>query len=610
MKKSFLLIGCLFFAGSLLFQLAAQNNYEVRKINFHGNKTLDKEFLLDQMALKEVSFLQKLLTSEERFLYNQELIKLDLERLVRIYQSEGFLNAETKLNSLKVNKDKQSVRLNFEVEEGNPILVDSVTILYGDLANTVNTDSVSARIFRKLNLTKGKRFRDEAISSDVLFIEDVFRNLGYAYAKVKYDLDLDVDRHSTQITYTIIPGPLCRIGETMIIGNKHVSSNFINKQLEYSEGETYDKSLLAKTREDLYNLQLFRVVSVLPDKDSESLKNPIPVRLYVEEAPRFDTRFGVGYGTEDKFRTFIDLNYRGFWGGARRLNLYVKHSALEPYNISLKWIQPQFFSKKSSLAFNPFINRISEPGYDTRTYGMNIPLAYRFNDHLNSKLIYYLENVEQTVEEGDIEFQDYVEDKFPYNKSGILFSTVFDDAKPRFSPIEGVNVSVGFKVNGHLFGGDFNYTRLWADLRTYQKAGKWVIAVRTMAGGINSSDDSQFIPVEDRFYSGGSNSVRGWSRSQLGPKRESGTPLGGKSILEGNLELRYPLFWRVSGVAFMDTGNVWTESYSYHINNLGYASGGGLRVDTPIGPIRFDVGFPLWNEKKSAQFFISVGQAF
>jgi len=165
-------------------------------------------------------------------------------------------------------------------------------------------------------------------------------------------------------------------------------------------------------------------------------------------------------------------------------------------------------------------------------------------------------------------------------------------------------------MNGYFFGGDYSYIRLWSDFRTYQKAGDLVMAFRLMAGGIHSSDESNFIPVEDRFYSGGSNSIRGWSRSQLGPKRESGSPLGGKSIFESNIELRYPLFWRLGGVAFFEAGNVWEEEFKYKLNDLGYAAGAGLRLETPIGPVRFDVGLPLWNEKKSPQFFISVGQAF
>jgi outer membrane protein insertion porin family len=209
-----------------------------------------------------------------------------------------------------------------------------------------------------------------------------------------------------------------------------------------------------------------------------------------------------------------------------------------------------------------------------------------------------------------MEFPDMESEKFPYNKSGILLGTVFNNSSPQFTPEKGVNLALGFKLNGHLFGGSFNYTKFWGDFRTYHEIGNMVLAFRAMAGGINSTDSSQFIPVEDRFYSGGSNSVRGWNRSELGPKRESGTPLGGKSIVESSVEIRYPLFWRLSGVTFLDAGNVWEQSYQYQLGKLAYAAGAGLRMETPIGPIRLDLGFPIWNEKKSPQLFISVGQAF
>jgi len=592
------------------FQVAAQENYEIRSIDFHGNKTLDKDFLLRGMALNEVPYIKKLLTKEEPTLYNRELIQTDMDRLKRIYQREGFLDIQAKLRPLTINDKKKTVKLDIDIEEGKPVLVDTVTIDYGSVTKKLNTDSITKRVFRKFSLKKEKRFRDDALQNDIQMLENAFKNLGYAYVNVDYKIDLKAKKHRASIFYSAHPGPVCHIGETSISGNEHVKTSFIRKQFKYHDGELYNRSLLAETRRNLYNLQLFRIVSVLPEKDEKTEQTPIPVKLYVEEAPRLSTRVGAGYGTEDKFRAFVDMNYRGFLGGARRLNLNLKHSALTPYSASLRWIQPQFFSPKSSISLNPFINRVVEPGYRTRTYGINVPITYQFNSWLTGKLTYYLENVKQQLEPGDTTHVTRESKNFPYSKSGILLSGVFDNSNPKFSPKRGVNLSVGLKLNGHAFGGPFNYTRFWADFRHYQKIGHMVLAFRAMAGGITSADSSGFIPVEDRFYSGGSNSVRGWSRSELGPKRPSGTPLGGKSIIESNLELRFPLFWRLSGVAFMDGGNVWRSSYAYHLDQLAYAAGSGLRIDTPIGPVRLDLGFPLWNVKKSPQFFISVGQAF
>ena len=609
MRYILLLSTCFFlFAG--IIHTSAQENYEVRKVTFRGNKTLKKDFLLNKMALNEVSWIEKKFTKKEPFLYSGELMKLDVDRLKRIYQSEGFLHVEASIQNLNINEKKQTVKVVIEINEGEPVVIDTVRMEIVQNPDSLNTDSLFRRFSRALNMNEGERFRDEALKQDTRFIEDAFRSLGYAYSSTDYRLRLKPDELATGIQYSVQPGPLSYVGETRITGNKNVSEDFIRKQLRYREGDLYDKSLLDRTRQNLYSLQLFRVVSVLPEREPQTQKSPIPVNIYIEEAPRISTRFGAGYGTEDKFRTFLDLNYRGFLGGARRINLYLKHSALEPYSVRLRWIQPRFLGFNSTISVNPFLIRNKEPGYDTRTFGVNIPLTYQFSPSTTGKITYYLENVQQQIEEGDSEFLNMESNKFLYNKSGILLSGVFNSSTPSFSPEQGINLSLGYKINGHIFGSDFNYTRLWGDFRTYHDLGELILAFRVMAGGISSSDSNGFIPVEDRFYSGGSNSIRGWNRSELGPKRESGTPLGGKSIFESNFEIRYPIVWRLSLAAFFEAGNVWEKSFSYDFNNLGYAAGSGIRIETPIGPVRFDVGIPLWNEKRNAQFFISVGQAF
>ncbi|MFA6770591.1 MAG: BamA/TamA family outer membrane protein [Bacteroidales bacterium] len=588
----------------------SQENYEVRKITFKGNKSFQKNFLLDKMALKEVSSLKSLLTKDEPFIYSSELVNADLQRLVSIYQSEGFIDATATLLPLKVNDKKQTVNITIEIEEGRPVIVDSISFITKDNFPKEKMDSIAQIVIQKFNLLKKGIFRDQSLLVDIDFIKNEFRNLGYAYIKVDYNLNLDIENYLTDIEYVIDPGELCYVGETIIEGYDKRTKKTILKQISYKKGELYNKSMLEKTRENLYSLQLFKVVSVLPITDAETLKNPIPVTIYLEKAPRFSSTYGIGYGTEDKFRASTNLNFKGFLGAARRLNLNIKHSSIKPYSINLRWIQPQFIGKKSSIIVNPFIEREKEPGYDIHSYGFNIPVNYQITSVINSTFTYYLKNVKHYVEMGDTLGLDPENNKFLYNKSGIVISAFLNNYEPQLSPTKGTFLSLAFKLNGYLFGGVFNYSRLWGEFRQYQEVGNVVFAFRTLVGVIHSRDSSKYVPVEDRFYSGGSNSVRGWNRSELGPKRESGTPLGGKSILEANIEARVPLFWRISGVAFIDAGNVWSDSFKYRLGELAYAIGAGIRIKTPIGPIRFDVGFPVGNEKKNPQFILSVGQAF
>jgi outer membrane protein insertion porin family len=129
-------------------------------------------------------------------------------------------------------------------------------------------------------------------------------------------------------------------------------------------------------------------------------------------------------------------------------------------------------------------------------------------------------------------------------------------------------------------------------------------------GGIVPIRNNQFIPVEERFYAGGSYSVRGWARQRLGPIDPFGNPVGGQSLFEFSTEFRYPIYDLIRGVAFMDCGNVWLESYTWKLNKLRYSLGVGIRITTPIGPARLDVARPIFDEEKKVQFHFSVGHAF
>lgn len=608
-KKVLCRIISILLLGMLSFPLSAQDNYEIRKIRFKGNKTFSRAELLDQVSMHQTNFIQKI-QRKEPSLYSQDFMEQDLERLTRFYQSEGFLHANIFVDSLKVNEKKNRVNIYIHIEEKRPVLVDTVSLVITEPLANRNADSLVRAISKNLSMKNRSRFRDNGVYDDISTINNAFLDLGYVYGQTYFDLDLQSTAQKVHISYGIQPGNISMFGETTITGNRYVNEKMIRKQLAYMAGGRYCRDLLDKTRKNLYNLQLFRVVSITPQTDPENKENPIPVTILIQEMPRWMSNFGIGYGTEDKFRAFADVTFRGIFGGTSRLNLYAKHSALTPYYVSLSWIEPRFFVNRLSVSVNPYIERQNEPGYNTQTIGLNFPVAYRVNDHINTSLSYYLQKVTQHVESDDADIPNPEENRFLYNKSGISALFAFNNSDPVFSPVRGWAVSFGAKVNGYIFGTDFNYTRLWVDVRKYFHLGRFSFALRAMGGAIHSSDSSGFIPVEDRFYSGGSNSNRGWGRSELGPKRESGTPLGGKSILEFNFEIRHPLFWRIEIAAFVDAGNVWTQGYHYRFKELACSVGGGLRVTTPIGPIRLDIGVPLASENKTVHFFISVGQAF
>src|SRR5690606_11259057 len=193
------------------------------------------------MVIKEVSWLEKAFLKEEPFLYNEELIDLDLERLIRIYQSEGFLKAKAAIKPININDKKTKLNLLIEIEEGDPVEIDTIKVEVPEGTKSANLDSLFRRMNQKPLLKNGERFRDEAINMDLQLLDDAYRTLGYAYANTDYNLNLDFDDLTTDINYAVATGPLSYFGKTSILGNKHVSEEFILKQLQYDEGALYDQ---------------------------------------------------------------------------------------------------------------------------------------------------------------------------------------------------------------------------------------------------------------------------------------------------------------------------------------------------------------------------------
>jgi outer membrane protein insertion porin family len=149
---------------------------------------------------------------------------------------------------------------------------------------------------------------------------------------------------------------------------------------------------------------------------------------------------------------------------------------------------------------------------------------------------------------------------------------------------------------------------------TYKSlGGVLVAAARLRAGWAEPLGDSEDLLPNKRFFAGGATSMRGFKRHKLGPLDDEGAPLGGESKVEASLELRFPIFGRLGGAAFVDAGQVWTGGNTFAFDELEVAAGPGLVIRTPIGPIRGDVGFRLTDLDKTQPdqvYHLSIGHPF
>lgn len=588
----------------------AQENLLINSIKIEGEGKVNKSLIKENMSLEKTSWFKQKILKKNPIPYTDKTYKDDIARVIKEYQKNGFLDVTFEPPQIEIDKN-QKINLTITVHEGEPVVVSDVSYLVD------STQSLEQALPRKgeknvllqSRLTETKVFNDEAFYKDQLLIAEEFSNIGYPFANISYELDVDTISKTVNIDWFIKKNQLAHFGATSITGNQRVPDKSIRRQLNYDEGDIWSKKKIDQTQKQIYNQGMYSVASVrtqLNDQDTSIL----PVQILIKEAPRWTTRFGVGYGREDKFRTFAELQYLGFITNTGRLNLYGKHSGLEPYHFYLKFSQPGIFFPINTLAFYPYIQSQNEPGYNLDKYGFNISMLQNFSKQLNTSVGFEYEDVQLDTVQIARKPSTSPNDSY-YKKSGFVFGGIYTTADPLLDPVQGQVVSLNIKTNGFFKSSNIPFLRLLAEYKTYIGIKNGVIlALKIKAGSIYRTDNETFIPADEQFYAGGSYSVRGWQRSELGPKNEYGTPIGGNSLLEGSAEFRFNMGRMIIFSLFTDAGNVWIEPFAYKIKELRYAAGAGLKVKTPIGPAGIDVARPVFDVEKKWQLHISIGHSF
>lgn len=593
---------CLFSLVSLFGQLGAAETYQIKSVVFMGNFSFSSQALVEQMALAPQKGLKRLFKKTPSVFFDREVLRADMNQLTRFYQQEGYLNVHIALAKEKTNPKRRTISLTIDVQEGLPVKISLVKYTYSS-----NQDSTAPWDVSGLRLHAGQRFRDEALKQDIDRLILYLTNSGFPYAKTGYHLEVDQAANSVAVTFQIDPGPASTFGAVVIEGRGQSTERTIRRQLAFQPGDVFQKKALDKSQRQLYNLNIYEIATVtalLPKPPQPE----IPVQVTVKEAPRFTTKLGVGFGKEERFRTFVNFQWLQFFGGARRFNIQFKHSYIEPYHVDVRLMQPAFFSPGVTLGINPFVRRQVEPGYRLSRNGANLFVQKIIGSVLIAGITY-------TFEQVDIDLNSIADQSFDkelkglYNKSSVLLGFSLNTTDNPFAPTTGFRHSLTAKYSG-IGPSDYHYTKWMIDLRYFRKLPGFIAATRFSLGKLSSLDASGVIPVEDLFFSGGANSVRGWGRQEIGPHDALGKPAGGNSLVEASVEGRFPIWASLQGALFGDAGNVWPDQPIFSFDQIRYSVGVGLRFQTPIGPLRFDIARPVFDVENGYYWHLTVGEAF
>jgi outer membrane protein assembly complex protein YaeT len=615
---------CLIIALLAAIACDEKNAIKVRKLSFKGVKGVDTSQLQKALATQPSS---RLPWGKKNY-FDRGRFDTDLMRIKTFYADRGYPDARITSFDVKLNDKQDAVDVVVNIAEGEPIRVGAVH--FNGFA-ALPADHLRA-LEQGTPLKRGQpRDRQQVVAVQEQALNEL-RDHGFPYARVSIDERLGgADGKEADITFNGEAGKVAHFGEISVAGNRSVSEHVIDREVSYQPGDLYRRSLIQETQRRLYRMELFQFVSVTPT-ETDQQPDVVPTRVTVAEGNHQRTTFSAGYGSEEKAR--VDAEYRqlNFLGGARTASIHGRWSALDR-GLQLELTQPYFFAPHLSFGGSAQDWYTYTPAYRSHVTGGRIALTHRATAATSWSVFLSAERDSSAIATdvlGDPELRnnlialglDPSTESQQGTATAIGFEFQHSTADNVLDAHHGYQVTFHAEQAGRFLPGTFSYSMVVADGRHYLPLGSRLVwANRAQFGNIDPTNgDQTLVPFSKKFFLGGATSIRGWGRYEVSPLSDSGLPVGGDSMFEFTSELRAPLAGNLGGVLFLDGGDVWANSWGIRFSDLEYAIGPGLRYQTPIGPVRFDLGFQLRPipglsvngepETRHWRIHFSVGQAF
>ena len=535
--------------------------------------------------------------------FDEEVLKDDMLRIKSLYANNGYYGASARYQ-LKLNKKENTVDIKILIKEGEPVILTVFELIYQEQVD----DKTKTQISKSVPLKVNDVFSAKKYEATKGVVSKYLSDDGYPMAKIKGEALVSRKERWAKATYRINPGPLYRFGSVRIEGNVKAKNSLIQRGISYKKGEIYSEQKIDDTQSKIFQLGLFR--SVLIDAIFNEDNKTADTVIKLSERDFGTVKIGGGFGTEDKLRGQVVWTQRNLFGSGRTLQTSAKASFITQ-RFQTELIQPYIVGLGSQLSTSLNIARDEVPSFKGTTLLNATTVRKSFKK-------YYSTFGSFNVQYSKI---DSSTTRTPQEQSSDnVFLTFFNFGLDRIAtdnplnPTRGTSLSVGLESSFRALASDVNYLKGIIDLRGYRTFSDIVFAKRLSLGVIQpfGSTGTFDVPVFKRFFAGGSTSMRGFPFQQLGPLARNDDPLGGNTLLIGSFEARYPIYKSLGGVVFFDYGNVFARQWNFKLDELKYAPGAGLRYNTIIGPVRFDVGYALNPEPgiRRIQFWISIGQAF
>ncbi len=607
------------------FNVIEGRKVHIKDIFVEGNKAFSSGRILKLLKTKRAWFFNAGVLKEE-------VLKEDVERVKSFYQNQGYIDVAVEQ---EVQADKQKdylLYIHIKIQEGKKYLVGSV-----DLQG--NNDVTEKQILSQLNnAVPGNTFSQEAMKRDVTNIQGIYFDRGYISAQVQENTIINSQTGRVDITYNITENEIAYVDKIKIKGNIKTRDLVVRREMRIHPGDRFDGGKLRRSKERLQNLGFFEEVSY--DTEDTAVPNKKNLIVDVKETKTGTFNFGGGYSTVDQFVGFIEIEQKNFdwrnwpyFTGAGQ-DLRVRASIGSVSNgMELSFTEPWLFDYPVSFGFDLYRREHKRDtdvgyGYDETVTGGDLRLGTELSEYLRTDIAYRLDQIDISNIDDDSSIGGDLRSEEGKNFiSSVTPSLTFDTRDNVFNPRKGNYLTGAMELAGGPLGGDKNFWKFSGQASHYvPMPHNAVLEFRGRIGLADPFGNSSTIPIYERFFAGGAYTIRGYKEREVGPVDPgSKDPIGGASMLVGNVEYTYPLFEFLKVAAFYDIGNVWekigdigSNKNAGGVQNSGgfkSAVGLGLRIKTPIGPIMLDYGIPMdkasgEDSKGSPRFHFSASHSF
>lgn len=629
---------------------------EIRRIAFVGNRKVPDDELKAFMQTRETNFLSFLGKGGLFFDFGFSTVDpaegigaeyprggdmqfwsthkdLDLQRVKWFYMTRGMVEAKLGEPRMALTPDNKGIVITVDVQEGQVYTVGSVDVVCEDEDGMLVDKE---ELTRALELKKGDTFNSENVMKDTRRMSNRYLDLGYAFVNVSNTPALDRKNGILDLTYTIEKGVPTYISAIELEGNKTTADKVIRREMKIAEGDLYNQSLIDRSKALVNRLGFFEAVEVThrtamrppnwrPAGAGEDDVGFVDLVVRVKERDTGIFQVGAGFSSLESYLLQARIAKNNFLGRGQTLSFQALVSSLRQiYMIS--FVEPYFLDTLWSFSFDLYDTVTDYDEFTTEATGGNMSWGYRFFDDYFVYLTYKLEQMQtelggrlgRSTTPLELLLDEGVTSSF-------RLSVAWDTRNNRIIPTDGFYHSLSAEWASPNFGGDSDFYRGMANSRWYVPLiWDFILRINGTMGYIGTASD-EGVPLFERFYVGGIFSVRGFQRNSLSPTipvasdKDPGAALvpfklGGNKELIFNTEIEIPIFREMGivGVVFADAGNAFSEEESLSLADLRTSAGFGFRWWSPMGPLRFEWGFPLAPKEgeEPMVFEFTIGSAF